>query len=104
MSTKFRNLIAVLGTALMLGGVLGGCASDRPVGAVMDDTAITTKVKSAFATDPDVSALRVSVKTVNGRVNLTGQVASHMEKRKAEQVARGVSGVISVNNDLTVSN
>src|SRR4029077_4457798 len=103
-ATNFRNRIAMVGIALMLGGVMGGCASDRPAGGVMDDTAITTKVKSAFAADPDVSALRVSVKTVDGRVNLTGQVKTMHEKQKAEQVARGVSGVTSVNNDLTVSN
>ena len=104
MTRNLRNRIAVLGAALMLGGALGGCASDRPAGAVMDDTAITTKVKSAFAADPDVSMLRVSVKTVNGRVNLTGAVKNQDEKRKAEQVARGVSGVASVNNELTVTN
>ena len=104
MTANFRNRIAMLGVALMLGGGLVGCASDRPASAVMDDTAITTKVKTAFAADPDVSALRVSVKTVNGRVNLTGQVKNQTEKQKAEQVARGVSGVMSVNNELTVSN
>jgi len=103
MFANLRNRVAALGAALMLGLTIG-CASDRPVGAVLDDTAITTKVKSAFAADPDVSAMRVSVKTVNGRVNLTGEVKNMTEKRKAEQVARGVTGVQSVNNDLTVSN
>jgi len=100
---NFRNRVAVLGAALMLGGVLGGCASDRPASAVMDDTAITTKVKSAFATDKDVSAMAVHVQTTNGRVHLTGQVKSYDEKRKAEDVARKVSGVQSVDNDLQVA-
>ena len=108
MATNFRNRIAVLGAVLILGGVLSGCesmgTSDRSTGAVLDDTAITTKVKSAFASDPDVSAMRVSVKTVDGRVNLTGEVKSLTEKRKAEQVARNVSGVRSVNNELVVAN
>ena len=108
MATNFRNRIAVIGAALMLGGVMSGCESmgmgDRSTGAVLDDTAITTKVKSAFASDPDVSAMRVSVKTVDGRVNLTGEVKSLTEKRKAEQVARNVSGVRSVNNELVVAN
>src|SRR5262245_38373105 len=72
MATYFRNRVAVLGVALMLGGALGGCANDRPASAVMDDTAITTKVKSAFATDKDVSAMAVHVQTTNGRVHLTG--------------------------------
>jgi hypothetical protein len=49
MATNFRNRVAVLGTALML-GMLGACANtgDRSVGAVVDDSVITTKVKSAF--------------------------------------------------------
>jgi hyperosmotically inducible periplasmic protein len=87
MATNFKNRVAVLGAALMLGGVLSGCESmgmgDRSMGAVIDDTTITTKVKSAFAADPDVSAMRVSVKTIDGRVNLTGEVKNQTEKRKA---------------------
>lgn len=105
MATNLKNRVAVLGAALVLGGFLSGCAgTGERVGTVVDDTTITTKVKSAFAADPDVSAMRVSVKTVNGRVNLTGQVKSHDEKRKAERVARNVSGVNSVNNELIVAN
>ena len=90
MATNFRNRIAVLGAALMLGGALGGCAgTGQKVGTAMDDTAITTKVKSAFAADRDVSATRVHVKTVNGSVSLTGVVKSNEEKRKAENRSRG---------------
>lgn len=104
MATNFRNRIAVLGAALMLGGVLGGCAgTGEKMGTALDDTAITTKVKSAFATDKDVSAMAVHVKTTNGRVHLTGEVKSYDEKRKAEDVARRVNGVQSVENDLVVA-
>ena len=104
MATNFRNRIAVLSAALMLGGVFGGCAgTGEKMGTAVDDSAITTKVKSAFATDKEVSAMAVHVKTTNGRVQLTGNVKSYEEKRKAEQVARGVSGVQSVENDLVVA-
>ena len=104
MATNFRNRVTVLGAALMLGGVLGGCAdTGHKMGAAVDDAAITTKVKSAFATDKDVSATAVHVKTTNGRVQLTGQVKSYDEKRKAEDVARRVAGVQSVENDLEVA-
>jgi osmotically-inducible protein OsmY len=73
------------------------------MGTAVDDSAITTKVKSAFATDKEVSAMAVHVKTTNGRVQLSGQVKSFDEKRKAEEVARRVAGVQSVENDLTVA-
>lgn len=103
MVTNFRNRIAMLGAALMLGGALGGCAgTGEKVGTAADDTAITTKVKSAFATDKQVSAMAVHVKTTNGRVHLTGDVKSYDEKRKAEDVARRVAGVTAVDNDLMV--
>jgi osmotically-inducible protein OsmY len=101
---KLRNRIAVLGAALALGGALGGCAgTGEKMGTAVDDSAITTKVKSEFATDKDVHAMDVHVKTTNGNVQLTGQVKSYEEKRKAEEVARRVSGVRSVENDLTVA-
>jgi osmotically-inducible protein OsmY len=104
MTTNFRNRIAVLGAALMLGGVLGGCANTgEKMGTAVDDTAITTKVKSAFATDKEVSAMAVHVKTTNGRVQLSGKVKSYDEKRKAEDVARRVAGVTGVENDLQVA-
>jgi len=104
MATNFRNRVAVLGAALMLGGVLGGCAgTGEKVGTAVDDSTITTKVKSEFATNKDVSAMAVHVKTTNGVVQLSGEVKSYDEKRKAEEVARRVSGVRSVENDLTVA-
>ncbi len=104
MATNFRNRIAVLGAALMLGGALGGCAgTGQKVGTAMDDTAITTKVKSELAVDRDVSATSVHVNTVKGTVSLTGVVKSNEEKRKAENIARSVSGVHAVNNELIVA-
>src|SRR5262245_2163078 len=104
MATNFRNRVAVLGAALMLGGALGGCAgAGQKTGTAVDDSAITTKVKSAFATDKEVSAMAVHVNTKNGRVHLSGKVKSFDEKRKAEEVARRVAGVQSVENDLEVA-
>ena len=96
----------VLALAAVLGGAqLAGCASSpshRSAGGFVDDAAVTAKVKTALARDKDVSALDVSVTTYRGVVQLSGFVDSEAEARKAGEVARGVSGVRDVYNDLHV--
>jgi hyperosmotically inducible protein len=69
---------------------------------VIDDAGITAKVKTALAAEKDVSAVKINVDTAQGTVTLSGQVASQTEVDRALQVARGVDGVKSVENRLTV--
>lgn len=66
--------------------------SNQPV----DDTWITTKVKSALLAEKDVSGLKLEVETVNGVVHLRGNVSTEAEKSKAKSVAMGIEGVKSV--------
>jgi osmotically-inducible protein OsmY len=73
-------------------------------GQYVDDTAVTTKVKSKLATDETVSALDVHVETVKGTVRLSGFVKNPDHKRRAEQLAWSVEGVHSVDNGLVVQN
>jgi osmotically-inducible protein OsmY len=68
----------------------------------IDDTAITTKVKSAMVADPTLKALQINVDTKNGVVTLAGAVDSQAMKDKATEVTQAVSGVKSVDNNLTV--
>ncbi len=82
---------------------LAGCAgAGTKTGEYIDDSTITTKVKTAFATDKTVSAMNVHVATDKGNVRLSGFVKSQEEKRRAEQLARSVAGVTGVTNTLTV--
>ncbi len=73
--------------------------SDQPV----DDSVITTKVKSLFVKDKYVRARNIEVKTVNGVVELSGTARSAQESSRAASIARKVKGVKSVKNDLQVS-
>ena len=66
--------------------------SDQPV----NDTWITTKVKSSLLADSDVAGLDVSVETVNGVVSLTGEVDSQAQVDRAVEIARDIEGVTSV--------
>ena len=71
-------------------------------GAVVGDSAITAKVKTAFMADPDVKALQIDVDTKDGVVALKGKVDGRTNVDKAVQIARGIEGVKSVDNQLTV--
>lgn len=82
-----------------------GCAVSRgqeSVGAYVDDTGITTLVKSRFFEDKDVAGTSISVETLNGTVMLSGFAKSNLERNKAETIARAVSGVKSVKNEISV--
>jgi osmotically-inducible protein OsmY len=82
-----------------------GCAVVRgqeTAGAYIDDTSITTSVKSKFVEDKTVDAGAISVETLNGTVMLSGFAKSSAEKVQAEKVARTAKGVKSVKNDLVV--
>jgi len=74
-----------------------GNASD-----VLSDAAITTKVKSALLADAEVKGLQIDVDTSNGVVSLSGAMDKAENIQRAESVAKGVDGVKSVNNRLTV--
>lgn len=68
----------------------------------IDDSSITTKVKTALATDKDTSAIKISVTTQNGVVILTGVVPTETEKARAGEIARKIEGVKGVENNITV--
>jgi osmotically-inducible protein OsmY len=85
--------------------LLCGCAStptSESTGEYFDNAAITAKIKSAYATDPVVKALSVHVSTFKGVAQLTGTVSSTAEKKRAEEIARGVAGVKEVKNGIVV--
>lgn len=67
------------------------------------DAAITAKVKTAMAADALVKARNIDVDTVRGVVSLNGTVGSTAEKSRAMEIARNVSGVIDVRDNLKTS-
>ena len=70
---------------------------------VIDEAAITTKIKAEYAKDKTVSAMKIHVDTDKGGVvKLTGNAQSKEEAAKAEQIAKSVNGVTSVKNEITV--
>ena len=94
--------IAAAVTALL---VTSGCAVTRgqeTVGAYVDDTTITTQIKSRFVENKEVDASSIRVETLNGTVMLSGFAKNSTEKVTAENIARKVNGVRSVKNEIAV--
>ena len=84
---------------------LAGCAVTRgqeTTGAYIDDAAITSSVKTRFIDNRDVDAASIKVETLNGTVMLSGFAKNGTEKSSAETIARNVSGVRSVRNEILV--
>lgn len=94
-------------TAIMASVLLAvsGCAVSRgqqSVGEYLDDSVITTKVKSVFAKDKGVDATSISVETLKGEVVLSGFARNAAERAAAEHLALEVKGVIKVRNAIVV--
>ncbi|HEY6086336.1 MAG TPA: BON domain-containing protein [Burkholderiaceae bacterium] len=77
-------------------------SNQQSTGSYIDDTGITTKVKAKLAEEPSLKSGAIAVETLRGTVQLSGFIKTATEKSTAERVARGVSGVTALRNDLIV--
>ena len=91
---------AVLVICLGVFFVLTACTTPagRTAGEVVDDAAITTKVKAKLLDESILRGFAISVATFEGIVTLTGAVDTENERTRAGQIAGSTSGVRKVNN------
>lgn len=73
-------------------------ASTQAVG----DDQLETYVRARFQTEDDVRKHDIDVSAENGRVTVRGRVPSDQDRQRVLDVARGVSGVQSVEDQLVV--
>ena len=98
---NIRRIVAISAIVVL---TATGCAVQRgqeTVGAYIDDTGITTLVKSRFIENKQVDASSIKVETLNGTVMLSGFAKNGQERATAETIARGVKGVVAVRNEVT---
>lgn len=74
----------------------------QSVGGYADDALTTSTVKAKLLADDIVPSRHIKVITQDGVVLLTGQVANRAQAERAESIAKAVSGVKSVKNELAV--
>jgi osmotically-inducible protein OsmY len=104
---KSKLLIAGLSACLALGitATFSGCAGsryERSTGESIDDSATTGRVKSALGDDSQYKYPGVKVTTFKGTVQLSGFVDTRDQKSKAGDIAKKVTGVKDVENNITV--
>ncbi|MGB5103483.1 MAG: BON domain-containing protein [Steroidobacteraceae bacterium] len=102
MNGKVLKLMAIVGAL----AAVAACSSTRTqqsAGEVIDDSVLTAKVKVALIEDPVTKAGQINVETYRGVVQLGGFVDNAQQKAQATNVARSVTGVKEVRNDLRVS-
>ncbi len=103
---NIMNLKKLTAAALLCAAVVtGACAAsgtERSTGAVIDDTVISTKVKTALIEDPVTKAHQIDVTVNKGVVQLAGAVDTQASKTQAGMLAQKVQGVTQVKNSLSV--
>ena len=100
--TTISRKIATFASILLMATALG-CASTAKTegtGEYVDDTVITTKVKTAIYNEPTLKSAEINVETFKGVVQLSGFVSSRDAEAKAVAAAKTVGGVKSVKNDM----
>jgi osmotically-inducible protein OsmY len=77
-------------------------ATHKSTGEYVDDSVITTKVKSLLAADDFFKSFKISVETDQGVVKLSGTVNDQKAVNKAQEIVKSVKGVKSIENNLIV--
>lgn len=72
------------------------------VGNTVDDGIVTAKVKTALLADVDVKSFDIAIVTRKGEVQLSGFVDNQAQINRAIDIARGIDGVQSINNEMSV--
>jgi hyperosmotically inducible protein len=80
----------------------GASGTAASAGRAIDDSVITTKLKTALLTDSTLKGADISVETRNGEVVLTGSILNPAQKDHAAKVAQAMNGVKGVNNKLVM--
>ena len=102
---KQTRLLRQIIIVLFLTAFITGCAGTKnreSTGEYMDDSVITTKVKTAIFKDPMLKVFQINVETFKAEVQLSGFVNSAAASARAAEVAGAVKGVVSVKNSLVI--
>jgi len=111
---KTRSGLLVLSTTLAVAMTIAVAGCSKPqdatgtpppsttVGTEIDDSVVTARVKSALVADPDIKGFDFKVETRKGEVQLSGFVDDQTGIDRAIAVTRGVAGVKSIDNKVSL--
>ncbi len=94
--------VVAFAAALSIAACTSSDRTKESTGEYVDDTVITSKVKTALLSDSGLKSFDIGVETFKGVVQLSGFVSSSAAMSQAVRVAGGIKGVSSVRNDMRV--
>lgn len=94
---KSLTAIAIIGAALATLPASGAEPSGQP-----KDAWIQGKIETVYALNRHLNGFAIDTDVKQGAVHLTGRVESDIDRDLAGELAKGIDGVVSVDNDLTV--
>ncbi len=94
-------LVYVAGCSKTVDGT-GATAAPTSVGTEIDDSVVTTRVKSALLEDADIKSYDIKVETRKGEVMLSGFVDNVTQMERAATVARAIPGVKGIDNKMSL--
>jgi hyperosmotically inducible protein len=105
-TVKVMGLVIGLGVMPLL--VITGCTTgsryEQSTGERIDDHGTSSRVRTALASDSKYKYDDVNVETFKNTVQLSGFVNTKDQKNRAGDLARQVTGVTDVENNITVKN
>jgi len=101
---KTRILTTALASLVVAGFAAAPTFADgeSTVGAKVDDVTLLTKIKADLLQSKNVDGLDVNVDVKDGKVTLSGTASTEAERTQAESIAKGASGVKSVDNKIVL--
>jgi len=87
----------------LAGGVVPSPEPTVETATVPDDAGIQSQIERTLASDPVLSKLDVSTLVEGGKVTIVGSVRSGDLKQRVEKTLRSVKGVVSVDNQLVIT-
>ena len=102
---KKRHIVIQFFILLIVIAVIAVWTSIRTKGSAgeyVDDSVISTRVKSPLAADDFLKSFQINAKTYQGTIQLSGYVNSHKAVDKTAEIVKSVKGVNSIKNNLIV--
>ena len=107
-----KNKIKMISLGLCLGllttaavTTVTGCAGNqnsRSTGQYIDDKTLQHQVRDSLSNNPEYKFDQVNVDVYRGTCQLSGFVNTSDQKAKAEDIAKNVQGITTVDNNITV--
>jgi len=101
MQTPFRKHLLTSSMALAIAASGGAFAASSPTQEILDARQ-ESQILTTYALSPYLRANDLSVTVDNGKATLTGKVAEDVSKELASEIAKGVSGIKSVDNQIQI--